>query len=104
MSTEWAVVPPEPTGEQLRAMCVEPRDVLVEYRAAIAARPTGPDVPKLLEPAALVTITDAMRDMLNGWKYIRETHGDLYGVGWDRAQEKMESALRLVGAIKEDGK
>jgi len=35
----------------------------------------------------------ALRDMLSGWKYIRETHGDLYGVGWDRAQQKAEQAL-----------
>ena len=35
----------------------------------------------------------ALRDMLSGWRYIRETHGDLYGVGWDRAQEKSEQAL-----------
>lgn len=37
-----------------------------------------------------------MRDMLSGWKYIRSTHGDLYGVGWDRAQEKVERALGLI--------
>ncbi len=35
----------------------------------------------------------ALEDMLSGWKYIREMHGDLYGVGWDRAQEKAEAAL-----------
>ena len=38
-------------------------------------------------------LVDALEDMLNGWKYIRATHGDLYGVGWNRAQEKAESAL-----------
>jgi len=38
-------------------------------------------------------LRDALTDMLNGWKYIRESHGDLYGVGWDRAQQKAESAL-----------
>jgi hypothetical protein len=36
---------------------------------------------------------EALQDMLAGWKYIREAHGDLYGVGWDRAQEKAEQAL-----------
>ena len=29
-----------------------------------------------------------------GWKYIRESHGDLYGVGWDRAQEKADDAIK----------
>lgn len=35
----------------------------------------------------------ALEDMLSGWRYIRSTHGDLYGVGWDRAQKKAEEAL-----------
>lgn len=35
----------------------------------------------------------AVEDLLNGWKYIRSTHGDLYGVGWDRAQDKADAAL-----------
>ena len=30
---------------------------------------------------------------LAGWRYIRCRHGDLYGVGWDRAQQKAEEAL-----------
>jgi hypothetical protein len=37
----------------------------------------------------------ALADMLAGWRYIRQSHGDLYGVGWDRAQEKAEKALGL---------
>lgn len=36
----------------------------------------------------------ALKDMLSGWKYIRESHGDLYGVGWDRAQDNAEDAIR----------
>lgn len=39
-------------------------------------------------------LRNALADMLYGWRYIRHAHGDLYGVGWDRAQEKAESALR----------
>ena len=38
-------------------------------------------------------LREAMKDMLSGWKYIRQVHGDLYGVGWDRAQGKAEAAL-----------
>lgn len=41
---------------------------------------------------------EALRDMLAGWKYIRDTHGDLYGVGWDRAQGKAEEALAALSA------
>jgi hypothetical protein len=43
-----------------------------------------------------LALIDAMEDMLNGWRYIRRAHGDLYGVGWDRAQEKMERALEAL--------
>jgi hypothetical protein len=49
--------------------------------------------------AAAPELLEALRDMLSGWKYIREVHGDLYGVGWDRAQEKAESAIaKATGA------
>jgi len=37
----------------------------------------------------------ALADMLCGWRYIRQSHGDLYGVGWDRAQDKAEQALGI---------
>lgn len=37
----------------------------------------------------------ALADLLAGWRYIRQSHGDLYGVGWDRAQGKAEAALGL---------
>jgi hypothetical protein len=39
-------------------------------------------------------VKDALMDALSGWKYIRQCHGDLYGVGWDRVQEKLEAILR----------
>lgn len=48
--------------------------------------------------AALISaapdLLDALLDMLSGWIYIREVHGDMYGVGWDRAQEKAEFAIK----------
>jgi hypothetical protein len=43
--------------------------------------------------AAAPELLEALRDMLAGWVYIRQMHGDLYGVGWDRAQGKAESAI-----------
>ena len=36
----------------------------------------------------------ALADMLSGWRYIRENHGDLYGVGWDRCEQSAKAALR----------
>lgn len=38
-------------------------------------------------------LVEALSDMNAGWKYIRSFHGDLYGVGWDRAQGKADAAL-----------
>lgn len=38
-------------------------------------------------------LLEALEDMLNGWRYIRRSHGDLYGVGWDRAEEKAQAAI-----------
>lgn len=49
--------------------------------------------------AAAPEMVAALEDMLSGWRYIRAHHGDLYGVGWDRAQEAAEKALaRASGA------
>lgn len=41
---------------------------------------------------------EALRDILAGWKYIRNFHGDLYGVGWERAQGKAEAAIAALEA------
>lgn len=43
--------------------------------------------------AAAPDLLEALQDMLSGWKYIREQHGDLYGIGWDRAQDKATAAI-----------
>jgi hypothetical protein len=45
-------------------------------------------------------------DALAGWRYIRETHGDLYGVGWDRVERRLDaqitaSAERIKQAARE---
>lgn len=41
---------------------------------------------------------DALKDIRSGWIYIRQSHGDLYGVGWDRAQEKATAAIAVLEA------
>lgn len=35
----------------------------------------------------------ALTDMLAGWRYVRQHHGDLYGVGWDRCEQSAVAAL-----------
>jgi hypothetical protein len=62
---------------------IEELDDLYRFRAA-----APPDHTALLRQAL-----DALDDMYNGWRYLRESHGDLYGVGWDRAENKASAAI-----------
>lgn len=43
--------------------------------------------------AAAPELLEALQDMLSGWQYIRTQHGDLYGVGWNRAEQKAVNAI-----------
>jgi len=56
------------------------------------------DIPLYTHPAKTLTdeeILDGVKDALSGWKYIRDSHdGYIYGVGWDRVQDKLEAILR----------
>lgn len=46
--------------------------------------------------AAMQMALEALEDLVNGWKYIRSSHGDLYGVGWDRAEGKGDTAITAL--------
>lgn len=50
--------------------------------------------------AAAPELLEALQDMLSGWQYIRTQHGDLYGVGWDRAEQKAFSAINKALGVK----
>lgn len=43
--------------------------------------------------AEVARLREALTDMLSGWRYIRQNHGDLYGVGWDRCEDAARAAL-----------
>ena len=43
--------------------------------------------------AHVVKLREALTDMRSGWRYIREFHGDLYGVAWDRCEQSATAAL-----------
>ena len=69
-----------------------------EANAALMA-----NAPRLLaiaqeQRAVLQEVKAAMRDMLCGWKMIRDSGGEdkIYGIGWDRAQAKVEAALDKI--------
>lgn len=44
-----------------------------------------------------ILLKTASRDMLSGWKNIRKSGGEseIYGIGWDRSQDAVESALNI---------
>jgi len=72
------------TAEQARAMVTH----MLGDEAAVLLSAAPP-----AESERERRLRDALEDMLAGWRYIRRWHGDLYGVGWDRAQHKAEAAL-----------
>ena len=43
--------------------------------------------------AAAPDLAEASADALAGWRYIRQVHGDLPGVGWDRVENALSDAL-----------
>ena len=43
--------------------------------------------------ARVEALEDALRDCDGALSYIKSSHGELYGVGWDRAQGKAEKVL-----------
>lgn len=55
--------------------------------------------------AAAPELLAALEDMLFEWRYILASHGDLYGVGWDRAQFAAESSIaKATGAPTSNGR
>lgn len=74
-------------------------DQLNEISSAVEGAHAADEIDRLraevaAKDARIAKLEAALLDMLSGWKYIRSFHGDLYGVGWDRAQTKAEEALR----------
>lgn len=54
----------------------------------------------------IVNLVDALKDARSGMRCIRQTHGDLYGIGFDRVEKRSTEALRdlescLLTASKE---
>ncbi len=52
----------------------------------------GTPTPSSPSPRELA-LEEAAKDALAGWRYIRQNHGDLYGVGWDRVEQNLLRAL-----------
>lgn len=52
--------------------------------------------------AQLAGAVEALTDLIAGWRYIQEHHGDLYGVGWDRAERKAAAVLAALSPNPKD--
>ena len=50
--------------------------------------------------AQIEALKDALSDCASGLRYIRQGHGDLYGVGWDRALGKADACLSPNAGVK----
>ena len=73
--------------ERLRVKNERLRERLLQEQAALVLDEIG----AALERERVMR--SALTDMLSGWRYIRETYGDLAGVGWDRVEQKSSNAL-----------
>lgn len=69
------------------------KPMLDEVPGAIKARISEIEARAQAAETKLATLTEALKDALAGWRYIRRNHGDLYGVGWDRVEEFARAAL-----------
>ena len=74
-----------------------PSRVIASASAFVAQTVAGNDTANARLISAAPDLAEALIDMLSGWRYIRETHGDLYGVGWDRAEDNARAALAKAG-------
>jgi hypothetical protein len=70
----WHIRVAEGLGGSMRGYCGEKRARLI---------------------AAAPDLLEALKDILSGWRYIRQdaAHQSIYGVGWDRAQQAAEAAI-----------
>lgn len=83
--------------------------IFTHLRTKTGGRKDGNEVAKNARLCALLVnhadvlaeLVRAAEDMLSGWRYLRETHGYLPGVGWNRTEDKVSEALdKLNGAEK----
>jgi hypothetical protein len=56
VSASWVVVPVEPTDEMEHAADLALDRFTLEWQAAIDARPTGPEVPTMIDPQELAEL------------------------------------------------
>lgn len=81
----------------LASSCDEERQQLWEATSGGGcSRALDAEAAREADREAMRMALEALEDMNNGWKYIRSMHGDLYGVGWDRAQDKADAAIKAL--------
>lgn len=106
-------------SDQMRAAADRVRTRLRGEASPLMSIPANPDrdVDLLLDNGAAAleaaeadaqamreVVGSALLDARAGWRYIREHHGDLYGVGWDRVEQKLTAALAALPSPPEAAK
>ena len=92
---EWADACPEAPLEEMDPevhgwrRCFTAKEFSETIRAALA-RWGRPAVAPVAVSERLQQLEDLAADAVSGLRYIEQTHGRLYGVGWDRVYEKAD--------------
>lgn len=81
-----------PLREELARLTVESERQLGHHIDTMAEL-VGCQVERMHLRASNDKLRAALEDMRSGWRYIRCTHGDLPGVGWDRCEASATAAL-----------
>lgn len=79
---------PEAAANLFALQSPEPDKVSLQEAFLAGVRSVG-------EPTVNAELLAALKDILSGWRYIRQdpAHLSIYGVGWDRAQKAAEAAI-----------
>ena len=92
----WDKLADTPYSELCEELKQKDRDEVMPYWVGIKSE--RDKVEKLGSQMRMLEL--ALRDAVAGMEYIKETHGELYGVGWDRIPQWKKVIAEIA---KEDG-
>jgi hypothetical protein len=78
----------QPSGFQTEAVAVYDLRALFDGKVLVPAR-------------VLVNLVDALKDARSGMQCIRQSHGDLYGIGFDRVELRSAEALSMLASSQQ---
>jgi hypothetical protein len=88
----WRYLAPVTRPAEVDALRAKAEELKRAREQARAERDAYADANAILR-ATVAYMREALDDALGGWRYIRQHHGDLSGVGWDRVEDAARAAL-----------